>query len=152
MRKVLPFIRPDYFEGVYRVLFKEAGNFVGKYNKLPTVESFKIEIDQSTNFSKEHYKHAIEILPNLFSKEKVDDRWLLDSTEKWCQDRAVYNAIMESISIIDGKHDTLTKGALPNILQKALGVCFDANVGHDYTENINERYEFYHADEERRYT
>ncbi len=149
MRKVLPFIRPDYFEGVYRVLFKEAGNFVGKYNKLPTVESFKIEIDQSTNFSKEHYKHAIEILPNLFSKEKVDDRWLLDSTEKWCQDRAVYNAIMESISIIDGKHDTLTKGALPNILQKALGVCFDANVGHDYTENINERYEFYHADEEK---
>ena len=149
MRKVLPFIKPDYFEGVYRILFKEAGKFVGKYNKLPTVESFKIEVDQSDNFSKEHYKHAIEILPNLFSKEKIDEKWLLDSTEKWCQDRAVYNAIMESIQIIDGKHSTLTKGALPNILQKALGVCFDANVGHDYIENINERFDFYHADEEK---
>ena len=147
MRKVLPFVKPDYFEGVYRQLFREAGKFVGKYNKLPTAESFKIEIDSSDRFSKEHYKHAIEIIPNLFSKEKVDEKWLLDSTEKWCQDRAVYNAIMESIQIIDGKHSTLTKGSLPNILQKALGVCFDTNVGHDYTENIDERYEFYHAKE-----
>ncbi len=147
MRKVLPFVKPDYFEGVYRQLFREAGKFVGKYNKLPTAESFKIEIDSSDRFSKEHYKHAIEIIPNLFSKEKVDERWLIDSTEKWCQDRAVYNAIMESIQIIDGKHSTLTKGALPSILQKALGVCFDTNVGHDYTENTDERYAFYHAKE-----
>ena len=147
MRKVLPFVKPDYFEGVYRVLFKEAGKFVGKYNKLPTAESFKIEIDHSENFSKEHYKHAIEIIPNLFGKQKVDNNWLLDSTEKWCQDRAVYNAIMESIRIIDGKHESLTKGSLPNILQTALGVCFDTNVGHSYTENIDERYDFYHKDE-----
>ena len=147
MRKVLPFVKPDYFEGVYRTLFKETCKFVAKYNKLPTLESFKIEIDESENFSKEHYNYAVEIIPNLFNKEKIDNKWLLDSTEKWCQDRAVYNAVMESIQIIDGKHQSLTKGALPNILQKALGVCFDANVGHDYTENTQERWDFYHKEE-----
>mgnify|MGYP003302739214 FL=1 len=84
-----------------------------------------------------------------FEEEKADETWLYDSTEKWCQDRALYNAVMESISIIDGKHGTLTKNALPEILTKALGVSFDTNVGHDYIENADERYEFYHRDEER---
>ena len=149
MRKVLPFVRSEYFEGVYRTLFKETCKFVAKYNKLPTLESFKIEIDESESFSKEHYKHAVEIIPNLFNKEKIDNVWLLNSTEKWCQDRAVYNAIMESIQIIDGKHTSLTKNALPNILQKALGVSFDGNVGHDFIENTKERWDFYHAKEEK---
>jgi replicative DNA helicase len=149
MRKVLPFIRPEYFEGIYRILFNEAGKFVGKYNKLPTGETFKIELDQSEKLSEEQYNLALDILPHLFSSEKIDKDWLLDSTEKWCQDRAVYNAIMESINIIDGKHATLTKNALPEILQKALGVCFDSNVGHDYIENAEERYKFYHEEERR---
>jgi archaellum biogenesis ATPase FlaH len=149
MRKVLPFIKPDYFEGVYRILFKEAGKFVAKYNRLPTNESFQIEIDKSDKLSDEQYRMASEILPHLFSEEKVDDEWLLDNTEKWCQDRAIHNAIMESISIIDGKHESLTKGALPDLLTKALGVGFDNNVGHDYTENAEQRYEFYHTTEER---
>ena len=149
MRKILPFIKPDYFEGVYRILFKEVGKFVAKYNKLPTAESFKVELDQVDRLSGEQYTIAMDILPNLFSNEKVDEQWLLDTTEKWCQDRAIYLAIMESISIIDGKHETLTKGALPDLLTKALGVGFDNNVGHDYIENVEERYEFYHTEESR---
>ena len=149
MRKVLPFVQPEYFQGVYNQLFKQAGMFVAKYNKLPTLDAFKIEIDQSDKFNDEQYAHAMEILPNIFTKETADDKWLEDTTEKWCQDRAIHNAIMESISIIDGKHKNLTKNALPDLLQKALAVSFDTNVGHDYIENVDQRYDFYHEQEER---
>ena len=148
MRKVLPFVKNEYFEGVYRQLFKEVGKFVSKYNRLPTQESFKVELDDS-EFSDEHYRHSVEILPEIFKTEEIDYDWLLDKTEKWCQDRALHNAVMESISIIDGKHQSLTKNALPEILSDALAVNFDANIGHDYIENFNERFEFYHKDEER---
>ena len=149
MRKVLPFIKPDYFEGVYKNLFKEVGKFVAKYNKLPTHESFKIELDEATGFSDEQYRHAVEILPEIFKPEEIDQDWLVDKTEKWCQDRAVHNAIMESITIIDGKHPTLSKNALPDLLTKALGVSFDANIGHDYIEDFSQRFDFYHTDEEK---
>jgi len=148
MRKVLPFIKPEYFEGVYQKLFKEVAKYVAKYNRLPTAESFKIELDDS-NLTEEQYRHAVEIIPEIFKKEEVDDEWLYDKTEKWCQDRALYNAVMESINIIDGKHATLTKNALPDILTKALGVSFDTNIGHDYIEDVESRYEFYHNKEER---
>ena len=149
MRKVLPFVKPEYFEGVYKTLFKEIAKYVAKYNNLPTAESFKIEVDQSDKFNDEQYQHAVEIIPQIFDTEAIDEKWLMDTTEKWCQDRAVYNAIMESISIIDGKHSTLTKNSLPDILTKALSVSFDTNIGHDYIENVEERYEFYHEQEER---
>ena len=149
MRKVLPFIRPEYFQGVYNQLFKQAGAFVAKYNKLPTLDSFKIEIDQSDKFNDDQYTAAMEILPNVFTSETADAKWLEDTTEKWCQDRAIHNAIMESISIIDGKHKDLTKNALPDLLSKALAVSFDTSVGHDYIENVEQRYDFYHEDEDR---
>ena len=149
MRKVLPFIKPDYFQGVYRSLFKEAGKYVAKYNKLPTAETLIIELDDSKSFTNDNYQMAVDIIPQLYTNDVIDNDWLLDATEKWCQDRAVYNAIMESISIIDGKHESLTKNALPDILSKALGVSFDKNVGHDYIENVEERYEFYHTEEDR---
>jgi len=149
MRKTLPFIKPEYFEGVYRILFKEIAKYVAKYNNLPTAESFKIEVDQSDKFNDEQYQHAVEIIPQIFANDDIDNKWLMDTTEKWCQDRAVYNAIMESISIIDGKHSTLTKNSLPDILTKALSVSFDTNIGHDYIENVEERYDFYHEQEER---
>ena len=149
MRKVLPFIKPEYFQGVYKILFVEAGKFVAKYNKLPTSESFKIELDQSEKLNEEQYSMAMDIVPQLFKGEPVEDKWLLDTTEKWCQDRAIYLAIMESISIIDGKHEQLTKGALPDLLTKALGVGFDLKVGHDYVENADQRFEFYHHEEDR---
>jgi archaellum biogenesis ATPase FlaH len=145
----LPFIKNEYFEGVYRQLFKQVGLYVQKYNKLPTQESFKIELDDADNFNDEQYRHAVEILPEIFKTEKIDDEWLIDKTEKWCQDRALHNAVMESISIIDGKHQSLSKNALPEILSDALSVNFDANIGHDYLGNFNDRYEFYHREEER---
>jgi archaellum biogenesis ATPase FlaH len=148
-RKVAAFINPDYFQGVYQNLFKEFTKFIAKYNKLPTMESFKIEIDEGDRLSDEQYRHAMEILPNVFSKEDVDLSWLVDRTEKWCQDRAVFNAVMESISILDGKHQTLTKNGIPDILSKALGVSFDTNIGHDYLENVDARFDFYHEKEER---
>jgi archaellum biogenesis ATPase FlaH len=149
MRKVLPFINPLYFQGVYNQLFKTVGEYVAKYNKLPTESALKIEIDQSDKFNDDQFTAAVEILPNIFTKDESDYKWLLDTTEKWCQDRAIHNAIMESISIIDGKHKELTKNALPELLSKALAVTFDTNVGHDYIENVEQRYDFYHEDEDR---
>lgn len=149
MRRVLPFIKPEYFEGIYRQLFQEAGKFVAKYNRLPTVEAFKIELDEST-LNEEQYSAAVEILPNILQPEvEIDEKWLYEKTEKWCQDRALYLSIMEAITIIDGKHQSLTKNALPDILTKALGVSFDTNIGHDYLESAESRYEFYHEKEEK---
>jgi hypothetical protein len=149
MRKVLPFVKPEYFEGVYRQLFNAVGKFVGTYNKLPTAEAFKIEIDASDKFNEDAYQAAQEILPHIFTKEDVDKQWLLDTTEKWCQDRAIYLAIVESVNIIDGKHQTMTKNALPDLLTKALAVSFDTNIGHDYLEDAAARYEYYTAQEDR---
>ena len=149
MRKVLPFIKPDYFEGPYRALFKEAGKFVAKYNKLPTKETFLVELNENSHLTGDTFTAAVEIARNLFEGDKVDTDWLFENTEKWSQDRAIYNAVMESITIIDGKRDSLTKNALPDLLTKALGVAFDTNVGHDYIENVEQRYEFYHTEEDR---
>ena len=148
-RRVLPFLVPDYFDGVYKDLFKEVAKFVSKYNKIPTLESFKIEIDESGKLSEENYRQGMELLPNIFTPESENLDWLIERTEKWCQDRSVYNAVMESISIIDGKHATLKKNAIPDVLSKALGVSFDTNIGHDYLEQVDERYDFYHEQEER---
>ena len=145
-RKVLPFIQPIYFEGVYKQLFTQIAKYVAKYNKLPTQEALNVEIDQSEKFNDEQYTFAMEILPSIFAQETVDEKWLYDTAEKWCQDRAIHIAIMESISIIDGKHQTMTKNALPELLQKALAVTFDSSVGHDYFENVEDRYDFYHED------
>ena len=148
-RRVLPFLVPDYFDGVYKDLFKEVAKFVSKYNKIPTLESFKIEIDESGKLSEENYRQGMELLPNIFTPESENLDWLIERTEKWCQDRSVYNAVMESISIIDGKHATLKKNAIPDVLSKALGVSFDTNIGHDYLEQVDERYDYYHEQEER---
>ena len=148
-RKVAAFLQPDYFEGVYKGLFKEFTAFIAKYNQLPSMEAFKIELDSRNRLTDEQYRHAIEILPNIFTPEKENLEWLLDRTESWCQDRAVFNAVMESIQIIDGKHQTLSKNAIPEVLSKALSVTFDTNIGHDYLESVNERFEFYHKQEER---
>jgi archaellum biogenesis ATPase FlaH len=146
MRKVIPFIKPDYFQGIYKTLFKEVGKYIGRYNKLPTQETLLIELE---NLNEEQYNMAMDIVPHLFTKEPIDNNWLDDATEKWCQYRAIYNAVMESISIIDGKHESLTKNALPELLSKALGISFDTNVGHDYVENAEDRFDFYHTEEDR---
>jgi len=151
MRKVVPFMDPKYFEGVGQQLFKEFAKYVAKYNGIPSIDAFKVSLQESEEtFSEEAFRHAMDILPDLFRKDAdTDIDWLVNNTEKWCQDRALFNAVMESISIIDGKHKTLTKNALPDILSKALAVTFDTNIGHDYLQDVERRYDFYHTVEER---
>lgn len=148
MRKVVPFLEPDYFEGIYNPLFKGVAKYVAKYNKLPTYESFNIFLPESNLFGQD-IDAAHQILPGLFEHVIVDMDWLLESTEGWCQDRALFNAVMESIMVMNGDHKTLTKNAIPDLLTKALGVSFDRSIGHDYLDNWDERYEFYHEDLER---
>ena len=148
-RKVAAFLTPDYFEGTYQSLLKETLKYIQKFNRLPTLEAFKIEIDENDRLPDEQYRHAMEILPDIFTHADEDMDWLVEKTEKFCQDRAVFNAVMESISIIDGKHKTLSKNAIPDVLTKALSVSFDTNIGHDYLENSDARFDFYHLEEER---
>ena len=150
MRKVIPFIDPKYFEGVHRELFKCYAVYVAKYNNMPSQEAFRISLSEAETLTEDMYSHAIDILPSLFEKDtETELPYLIDQTEKWCQDRALFGAVMESISIIDGKHKTLTKNALPDILSKALAVTFDTNIGHDYLADVEERYRFYHETEQR---
>jgi len=149
MRKVVPFLNKKYFEGVPKLIFAEIVSYVSKYNKLPSQDALRLQIEESDNINESSYNETVELLPSLFEKKTEDQQWLLDTTEKWCQDRAVFLAIMESISIIDGKHQSLTKNSLPDILQKALSVSFDTNIGHDYIANVDERYEYYHRTEHR---
>ena len=149
MRKVIPFIKKEYFEGVYKLIFSEITKFVGKYNKIPSLSTLQVEIENSDRFNANNYGEAMDLLPSVFQKVEENEQWLYDTTEKWCQDRALHNAIMQSITIIDGKHPDLSKNALPDILQKALSISFDTNVGHDYLENVDERFDFYHRQEER---
>ena len=148
-RKVIPFLKKDYFEGQSKIIFDLILNYVAKYNKLPTPEILKIEVD-TINMSDEQYRSTLESIEEIQKEtQKVDDTWLLDNTEKWCQDRAIYLAIMKSIQIIDGKDQQLSKNALPELLSDALSVSFDRNIGHDYIDNAENRFEFYHKVEER---
>jgi archaellum biogenesis ATPase FlaH len=146
-RKVIPFLKKDYFEGPQKVVFDSIIHFVDKYNKLPSKESLGIELVDT--LSEAEYDEVRETFEALDPVDPPSQQWLFDETEKWCQDRAIYLAIMESISIIDGKHKQLTKNALPELLSEALGVSFDGNIGHDYIDNANERFDFYHRDEAR---
>jgi len=147
-RKVIPFLKKDYFEGIHRSIFEEVVSFVGKYNNLPNVEALSIEL-QNGDITEHQYSDASVVLNELNKIEDVNEEWLYEHTEKWCQDRAIYLAIMESITIIDGSHESLSKNSLPDLLQQALAVTFDASVGHDYFENAQDRYEFYHQKEVR---
>tara|TARA_Y100000022_G_C13253121_1_gene378214 strand:+ start:1455 stop:2702 length:1248 start_codon:yes stop_codon:yes gene_type:complete len=125
-------------------LFNEVVSFVHKYNKLPTKES--ITVDMTAAGTLDQVSGLVDI---VFTPEPVNEDWLLNSTEKWCQDRAIYLAIMESINVIDGKNQSLTKNAVPEILSDALAVSFDTNVGHDYIDNSDDRFDFYHRVEDR---
>ena len=144
LRKVIPFLKKEYFEGEHKIVFNEIVSFVNKYNKLPTKES--ITVDMTTAGTLEPVSELVDI---VFTPEPVNEEWLLNSTEKWCQDRAIYLAIMESINVIDGKNQSLTKNAVPEILSDALAVSFDTNVGHDYIDNSDDRFDFYHRVEDR---
>ena len=142
-RKVLPFIRADYFEDQDNVfVFLAIKDYIEKYNKTPTQESLHIAALNS-NATPSEIKQVDLIMEGYKDDDKVNIEWLIDETEKWCKDRAVYNAIMESIQIIDGKTPDISADALPDLLTKALQVGFDTNVGHDFIEDADKRFDFY---------
>ncbi len=148
-RKVLPFIKGDYFsDKIERTIFEEIQKFVEKYKKVPTQTSLEIEVSDRGDLNEGDYKKVIEVIKTLKSTE-VDFDWLVDTTEKFCKDKAVYNAIVEGIGIIEGKDRNRDAGAIPSILTDALAVGFDNRVGHDYMLDSDSRFDFYHKVEEK---
>jgi replicative DNA helicase len=148
-RKVVPFIKPDYFTDYHeRVIYEEIWDFASKYNMMPTAEVLIINLQSRKDLDEETYKNSIKSIQE-FNTNEVEYNWLLDTSEKWCKDRAIYLALLESIKIADGGDQKISKDAIPSILQEALAVSFDEHVGHDYIGNVQQRYDFYHAHEEK---
>ena len=148
-RKVIPFLKAEYYETYHeKVIFEEIADFAAKYDKIPTKEVLAINLQSRADLTEETFKDSLQGV-NSLTDEWVDYDWLLDATEKWCQDRAIYLALMQSIKIADGGDKKLDKGAIPSILQDALAVSFDEHIGHDYIEQSSDRYEFYHRKEEK---
>lgn len=149
LRKVLPFIKEDYFEErVEKIIFQEIASFALEYDKVLTPEILSIEIQNREDLSEQEFKDAANTVDILREKE-THTQWLLDTVEKWCRDRAIYLALMESISIADGKDSKKTRDAIPSILSDALAVSFDNHIGHDYLEDYEQRYESYHKKEDK---
>ena len=148
-RKVLPFMKGDYFsDKTERTVFEEITKFVDKYNKIPTQTSLEIEVSGRKDLNEEEFKKVVAVIKTLESTD-VDFDWLVNTTEQFCKDKAVYNAIVEGISIIDGKDKHRGPDAIPNILTDALAVGFDNRVGHDYLVDADDRFDFYHTVEEK---
>lgn len=149
LRKVLPFIKPEYFtDWTERKVFQHIGKFVDEYNAAPTTEALHIIMQNDKTLTEEEFSQMSEVVSSL-SQEEINKDWLLNETEKFCKDKAVYNAIVQSIQIIDGKNEKFTSEAIPDILKDALGVSFDNSVGHDYLTDSDDRFDFYHRVEER---
>lgn len=147
VRKVLPFLSDEYFSDYgQKFVFKATSAYVNKYNGLPSKEALRIAAENYPKFNEESYKNVVDLIDAL-GNEKQDLNWLVDETEKFCQDKAIYNAIKRSILILDGEDKKLDKGAIPELLMDALGVSFDTNIGHDYYDGHEERYEYYHRKE-----
>jgi len=149
MRKVLPFIKSEYFtDENERTVYKVISEFVVKYNKPPSTEALGITL-QNSNLPESTFKETGVLLKELEAFEQPNQDWLLDETEKFCKDKAVYNAILQSIGIMEGRDKNISKDGIPSLLQEALGVCFDSSVGHDYFEDSSERFDFYNRVESR---
>lgn len=148
-RRTIPFLKPEYFQNpTERLVFDLIDSYIKTYNDLPSKEALRIELDKKDSLNESAYKSATEYVDS-FQKEESNIEWLIDTTEKFCQDKAIYNAIMQSIQILDDKTGAMAKGSIPKILADALGVSFQTNIGHDYLENAEQRYEFYHKIEDR---
>ena len=148
-RKTLPFIKPYYFSKKdERELYAEVEKFVTKYKNLPTKEAILIELNNRKDLNQEEYK-GIKDLVNSISYEETDLQWLLDTTEKFCKDRAVHNAVLDGIKILDNKDKKRTPEAIPSILADALAVSFDNHIGHDYIEDAKARFDWYHTKEKK---
>ena len=149
MRKVLPFVKEEYFNNrVEQLLFGEIFNFIEKYNNCPTKDSILIEIGNRKDINEEE-NTRIKDYVNAIEKIEIDNEWLLDTTEKFCKDRAVHNAVLSGIKILDKKDKTRNAEAIPHILSEALAVSFDKSVGHDYIEDADDRFKWYHTKEKR---
>ena len=147
-RKVIPFLKAEYFtDFTEKTVFQTVAEYVDKYKSVPDVEALNIDIQKAPQ-TEEQYKTIQEYLTH-FVPSKVDEQWLLDETEKFCKDKAIYNAILDGIHIIDGKSKDQTADAIPSILSDALAVSFDSHVGHDYMEQAQERYDYYHEVEDK---
>ena len=148
-RKVIPFLQDDFFKDRDQVtLFNIINNFVLKYNNLPTKEAISVELSNNKTLTEDEFKNTNQLL-NSLTYEEVEPQWLLDTTERFCKDRAVYNAVLKGIKIIDGKDKKHTPEAIPSILSDALAVSFDTHIGHDYLNQTDDRFEYYHKVEER---
>jgi replicative DNA helicase len=152
LRKVLPFLKSEYFtDRSDKTLYNEIASFTETYNSTPTVEALVLAVKERRNLSDEEVEKCESYLQEI-EKTKGEEskvQWLVDKTEQFCQEKAIYNAVLGSISILDGKDKTNDKGSIPKILSDALAISFDNSVGHDYLENSDERYDFYHRKEER---
>jgi replicative DNA helicase len=148
-RKVVPFIKEEYFEDyAEKIIYGEINKFVFTYDTIPCTNVLKIEISKRKDLTEEIHNNSIKILDHL-SDDNYDKDWLLNTTEKWCKDRAIYLSLLESIKIADGKDKTRTRDSIPSILSDALSVSFDEHVGHDYLDDSEARYDFYHRKEEK---
>jgi archaellum biogenesis ATPase FlaH len=149
-RQVLPFLKDEYFDMLTnRILFGLVNDYVQEYNTIPETTALKIEVEKRRDLSEEIVKEIDEFLDTRLDTHQYNDSWLLDTTEKWCKERAIYLALMESIKIADGQDKTRTKDAIPHIMAEALGTCFDDTVGHDYILDADNRYDFYHKKEDK---
>jgi archaellum biogenesis ATPase FlaH len=147
-RKALPFVKSSYFEGSERIAYDLILEFITKYNSLPSKSALQVEFVDSTK-NTENNQDVLDIISDAIVDENIDDKWMLEKTEAWCKERALFLGVMKSIQIMDGKEQELDTGAIPDILTKALQVSFDRNVGHDYIEDVDGRFDFYHRVEEK---
>jgi replicative DNA helicase len=149
-RKILPFIKNEYFQdSTEKIVFNEINSHIQEYKHLPTYESLVINFTESKKLTEQQVRDAVEMIREINSEkdEPTDVDWLTNQTEKFCQDKAIYNAIMKSVKILDDKDNRDSKGAIPQLLSDALGVSFDSSVGHDYIADSDNRYDFYHKHE-----
>ena len=150
VRRVLPFIKEEYFqERTDKAIFKAIGEFFTKYNSLPSVDALKISLSERSDLTQSEFDNIDSKVKGFDFSTKQDENWLVDETEKFCKDKAIFNAILESVHIIEGKSKERTVNALPSILSDALAVSFDNNIGHDYLKDAEKRYDFYHTVEQR---
>jgi replicative DNA helicase len=149
MRKVIPFLKRDYFlDNSDKIIYDKIKDFIDQYNAIPSKDALVISVQNDKSLNEDQYKEVAEAILQLEPTDHNKD-WLYKETEKFCKDKAIYNAILSSIAIIDGRDKARTEDGIPQLLQEALGVCFDNNVGHDYIDSSDQRFEFYHKIESR---
>lgn len=150
LRKVFPFIQKDYFSDTSdKVLFELISDYINKYNRAPSTEALKVDLQLKDSLTNDTFDNVVKAIEGLEPDAMTNMNWLVDNTEKFCQDKALYNAVLESIKIMDDKQTQIPRSAIPKILQDALGISFDSQIGHDFIEDADERFEFYHRTDSR---